>query len=56
MCSGGIIANSSLSWWGAWLIKNPTQPIVAPSIWFGKNYSHFIMSDLIPNRWVIQDV
>lgn len=56
MCSGAIIANSSLSWWGAWLIKNPIQPIVAPSIWFGKNYSHYDMSDLIPDRWVIQDV
>lgn len=56
MCSGGIIANSSMSWWGAWLIKNPTQPIVAPSPWFGKNYSHFVMSDLIPDRWVIKNV
>jgi hypothetical protein len=56
MCNGGIIANSSLSWWGAWLIQNPTQPIVAPTPWFGKNYSHFIMSDLIPDRWIIKDV
>jgi hypothetical protein len=56
MCTGGIIANSSLSWWGAWLIQNPTQPIVAPTPWFGKNYSHFIMDDLIPDRWVIRNV
>ncbi len=56
MCSGGIIANSSLSWWGAWLIENPTQSIVAPTPWFGKNYSHFIMDDLIPDRWVIKNV
>lgn len=56
MCTGAIIANSSLSWWGAWLIKNPTQPIVAPNPWFGKNYSHFNMEDLIPNRWLIKDV
>lgn len=56
MCSGGIIANSSLSWWGAWLIKNPTQPIVSPNPWFGKNYSHYDMSDLIPDRWIIQNV
>lgn len=55
MCSGGIIANSSLSWWGAWLIKNPTQPIVAPTPWFGKNYQNYDMKDLIPNRWVIQN-
>lgn len=56
MCDGGIIANSSLSWWGAWLIKNPTQPIVSPTPWFGKNYSHFIMNDLIPDRWIINHV
>ena len=55
MCEGGIIANSSMSWWGAWLIENPTQPIVAPNPWFGKNYSHYDMSDLIPERWVIQN-
>ena len=55
MCQGGIIANSSMSWWGAWLIENPTQPIVAPNPWFGKNYSHYDMSDLIPERWVIQN-
>ena len=56
MCSGGIIANSSLSWWGAWLIKNQTQPIVSPTPWFGKNYNHLIMSDLIPDRWIINHV
>lgn len=55
MCQGGIIANSSMSWWGAWLIENPTQPIVAPNPWFGKNYSHYDMSDLIPEKWVIQN-
>ena len=55
MCQGGIIANSSMSWWGAWLIQNPTQPIVAPNPWFGKNYNHYDMSDLIPERWVIQN-
>ena len=55
LCTGGIIANSTMSWWGAWLIENPTQPIVAPNPWFGKNYSHYDMSDLIPERWVIQN-
>ena len=55
MCQGGIIANSSMSWWGAWLIQNQIQPIVAPNPWFGKNYIHYDMSDLIPERWVIQN-
>jgi len=56
MCNGGIIANSSMSWWGAWLQTNPTQPIISPQPWFGKNYDHFNMNDLIPDRWMIQDV
>lgn len=55
MCQGGIIANSSMSWWGAWLIRNPSQPIIAPNPWFGKNYSHYDMNDLIPERWMIQN-
>jgi hypothetical protein len=52
LCSGGIIANSSMSWWGAWLINNPTQPIIAPNPWFGPQYSDYYMGDLLPNSWV----
>jgi hypothetical protein len=52
LCSGGIIANSTLSWWGAWLIDKPTQPIIAPKPWFGKFYDHYDMSDLIPDTWI----
>ena len=55
LCVGGIIANSSMSWWGAWLIENPEYPIVAPHPWFGANYSHYNMNDLIPDRWVIEN-
>jgi hypothetical protein len=35
LCSGAIIANSSLSWWGAWLQTNPDKKIIAPKKWFG---------------------
>jgi len=52
LCTGGIIANSTMSWWGAWLIQNPTQPIVAPNPWFGKFYNDYNMSDLLPEEWV----
>jgi hypothetical protein len=52
LCSGGIIANSSMSWWGAWLIHNPVQPIVAPNPWFGPQYKDYYMGDLLPESWV----
>lgn len=52
LCSGGVIANSTMSWWGAWLIENPTQPIVAPVPWFGTMYTDYIMDDLLPENWV----
>tara|TARA_X000000368_G_scaffold418932_1_gene420847 strand:- start:3929 stop:4813 length:885 start_codon:yes stop_codon:yes gene_type:complete len=51
LCGGGIIANSSLSWWGAWL-QNNTGKIVAPDPWYGNTYSHLDTKDLIPDRWV----
>ena len=52
LCNGGIIANSTMSWWGAWLIRTPSQPIIAPKNWFGSMYSHYNMSDLIPLGWI----
>lgn len=52
LCTGGIIANSSMSWWGAWLIGEPTQPIVAPNPWFGPQYKDYYMGDLLPENWI----
>jgi hypothetical protein len=53
LCNGGIIANSSLSWWGAWLIDNLKYPIIAPKEWFGPNFSHYNMNDLFPENWSV---
>ena len=56
LCSGGIIANSSMSWWGAWL-QNDRGKVVAPYPWYGAkayNYGNAELcdADLIPERWI----
>lgn len=44
-----IIANSSFSWWSAWLNQNPNKTVVAPTPWFDYNIYD---KDLIPNSWI----
>lgn len=44
-----IMANSSFSWWGAWLSGH--NRVVAPLIWFNPNHRHMDDRYLIPERW-----
>jgi len=53
LCTDAIIANSSFSWWGAWLINNPDKTVIAPKKWFGSQYDHYHMDDLIPEGWKV---
>lgn len=49
-CRHAIIANSSFSWWGAWLINNKDKIVVAPSKWFTNVKIN--TKDLIPETWI----
>lgn len=51
MCNHHIIANSSFSWWGAWLSKNSEKIVVAPKKWFASEPLNVLTEDLIPSSW-----
>lgn len=52
-CDNHIIANSSFSWWGAWLNPNPDKIVVAPGKWFGPKLAPtHNTKDLIPESWI----
>jgi len=50
LCRHHIIANSSFSWWEAWLNSDPEKIVIAPKKWF--NDPNIDTSELTPEKWI----
>jgi hemerythrin len=51
ICRHNIIANSSFSWWGAWLNTHSSKIVVAPSNWH-KKFTPDDINNLLPKNWI----
>lgn len=52
LCNGGIVPTSSLGWWGGYLQKDRTNPIIVQNPWFGPALAYNNTKDLIPDDWI----
>ncbi|MBA3665079.1 MAG: alpha-1,2-fucosyltransferase [Bacteroidetes bacterium] len=50
-CKHNIIANSSYSWWAAWLNSNPNHKVLMPSSWYKEIKSDTI--DIVSENWIV---
>lgn len=51
LCRHAVMANSSYSWWGAWLNPETDRVVIAPKNWFGSESTED-PRDIVPERWL----
>ena len=56
LCKNNIIANSSFSWWGAWMNQNKDKKVIAPKVWFNPEIKKvnplYEDKDIVPESWL----
>lgn len=50
-CQNNVIANSTFSWWAAWLNGNPDKKVICPKKWFGPS-APYSDTDILDNNWI----
>lgn len=52
-CSHFLIANSTFSWWAAWLGRSPEKRVIAPKVWYGEGFGREVDYDTrLPPDWI----
>ncbi len=52
LCKHNIIANSTFSWWGAWLNQNKDKIVIAPRVWLSGKKAYENTKNVVPKDWI----